>query len=78
MAVLIWLVPDTLFMAKEADAALSNLLPIAHQPAMDLLFLIGLCQFYGLDALVTDQLVENVTFATALAIDPVAHHAAVL
>ena len=51
---------------------------MAHQPAMDLLFLIGLCQFHGFDAQVADRLVENVTFAIALAIKPVARHAAVL
>ena len=74
----IWPVPDALSAVEEADAASSNLLPMAHQPAMDLLFLIGLCQFHGLDAQVADWLVENATFAVALASEPVAHHAAIL
>ena len=50
VAVLIWLVLDALFAAEEADSASSHLLPMAHQPAMDMLFLIGLCQFHGFDA----------------------------
>ena len=77
VVVLIWLVPDACFAAEEADAALSNPLPIIHQPAIDLLFLIGLCRFHELDAQVADRLAENVSFAIALAVEPVARHAAV-
>ena len=37
VAVLIWLVPDAPFAAKELDAVLLNQLPTAHQLAMGLL-----------------------------------------
>ena len=69
---------DAPFAVEEADAASTNLLLMAHQPAMGLFFLIGLCRFHGLDAQVADRLVGNAPFATALAIEPVACHAAVL
>ena len=36
VVVLIYLVPDAPFVAKELDAVLSNQLPAAHQPAEDL------------------------------------------
>ena len=36
VAVLIWPVLDALFAAEKADVASSNLLPMAHQPTMDL------------------------------------------
>ena len=39
VAVLICSVPDAPFAVKEADAALTNPLLMAHQPAMGLLFL---------------------------------------
>ena len=51
---------------------------MAHHPAMDLLFLIGLCRFHGLDAQVADWLVKSATFAVVLASEPVACHAAIL
>ena len=35
VAVLIWPVPDAPLAVEEADAALSNLLLMAHQPALD-------------------------------------------
>ena len=78
VAVLIWLVPDALFTAKELDSVLSNQLPMAHQLAVGSLFLIELCQFRGLYAQVADRLIETATSAIALAIELVAHHAAVL
>ena len=38
----------------------------------------GLCRLYGHDAPVADRLIGIASFATALAIKPVAHHAAIL
>ena len=78
VAVLIQPVLDALFAAKKADAALSNPLLMAHQPAMDLLVLIGLHQFHGHNAQVADRLVGIASFATALVTKPVAHHATIL
>ena len=78
VVVLIWPVRDALFAAKEADAALSNLLPKAHQPVMDLLFWTEPRQFHECDAQVADQLAGNASFATALVVKPVFHHAAIL
>ena len=78
VAVLIRLVLDALFAAKKADAALSNPLLMAHQPAMGLLFLKTIRRFHGLDAQVADQLARSATFAAGLASEPVACHAAVL
>ena len=63
---------------SEADAASSNPLPMAHQPTVDLLSLIGIYQFHEHNAQVAGQLVESVSFAAGLAIEPSAHHAAVL
>ena len=56
--VLIRLVPDAPFAAKELDAVLSNQLPMAHQPAMDSLFLTGLRLFLACNAQVAAQHVE--------------------
>ena len=70
--------PDAPFAVEEADAASTNPLLVAHQPAMGLLFLKELCRFHGLDARVAAQHAETTSFATGHAIEPVAHHAAVL
>ena len=78
VAVLIRPVLDALLAAKEADAALSNPLLIAHQPATDLLFFIVLCLFLELGAQVAALLARNATFAVAVASKPVACHAAIL
>ena len=77
VAVLILLVPDALFAAKELDAVLSNQLPMAHQLAMGSLFLRAPCLFHARDAQVAAQLARNATFATALASKPIAHHATI-
>ena len=71
---------DALFVAKKADAALSNPLPKAHQPAMDLLFWTEPCRFHEHDAQVADWLAGNASFATALVVKPVMQprHAAIL
>ena len=76
--VLTWLVPDAPFAVEEADAASTNPLLVAHQPATSLLFLKELCRFHGLDAPVADRLAGNVSFAAALAVELVARHAAIL
>ena len=78
MALLILPVLDALFVAKEADAALSNPLLKAHQPAVGLQFLIELCLFLGCGVLIAARLVGSATFAVALAIKPIACHAAIL
>ena len=78
VVVLIWLVLDALFVAEKADAALSNPLLMTHQPAIGLLFLKALCRFHGLDAQVADWLAGSATFATALVVKLVVHHAAIL
>ena len=77
VAVLICLVPDAPFAVEEADAASSNPLPMAHQPTVDLLSLIGLRRLHENNAQVAGWLAENVSFAVALAIKPVAPHAAI-
>ena len=77
VVVLIWPVLDILLVAEKTDAALSNPLLMAHQPAMGLLFLKALRQFHGLDAQVAVKLAVSATFATALVIEPVVHHAAI-
>ena len=77
VVVLICSVPDALFAVKEVDAALSNPLPKAHQPAMDLLFWTEPCRFHERNAQVADRLAGNASFATALDIEPVACHAAI-
>ena len=69
---------DALFAAEKADAALTNPLPKAHQPAMGLLFWTEPCRFHERDAQVADWLAGNALFATALVVEPVAHHAAIL
>ena len=78
VAVLIWLVPDALFAAKELDAVLSNQLPTAHHLAVGSLFLRATRLFLARDAQVAAQLARNATFAVALANKPVAYHAAIL
>ena len=78
VAVLICSVPDALFAVKEVDAALSNPLPKAHQPAMDFLFWTEPHRFHERDAQAADQLAGNASFATVLVVEPVARHAAVL
>ena len=78
VAVLIWPVLDALFAAEKADAALSNPLPKAHQPAMDLLFWTEPRRFHERDAQVADRRAGNASFATALVVKPVACHAAIL
>ena len=70
--------PDAPFAVEEADAASTNPLLVAHQPAMGSLFLKELRQFRGLDAPVADRLAGNVSFAVALAVELVARHAAIL
>ena len=70
--------PDTPFAVKEADAASTNPLLMAHQPAMDLLFLKGLRVFLVLGAQVATLPARSATLPIALAIEPVAHPAAVL
>ena len=69
---------DALFAAEKADAALSNPLPKAHQPAMDLLFWTEPRRFHERDAQVADRHAGNASFATALVVEPVARHAAIL
>ena len=76
--VLICSVPDAPFAVEEADAALWNPLPMAHQPTVDLLSLIGLCRCHEHDAQVTGRLAENASFAVALAVKLVVCHAAIL
>ena len=70
--------PDAPFAVEEADAALTNPLLVAHQPAMGLLFLKELRRFHGLDALIADRLAGNASFVVALAVELVARHAAAL
>ena len=70
--------PDALFAAKKADAASTNPLLMAHQLAMSLFFLTEPCQFHELDAQLADRLAGNASFATALVVEPAAHHAAIL
>ena len=70
--------PDAPFAVEEADAASTNPLLMAHQPAMGLLFLTEPCQFHQRDAQVADWLAGNASFASALVIKPVTHHAAIL
>ena len=70
--------PDAPFAVEEADAASTNPLLMAHQPAMGLLFLKGLRRFHGLDALIADRLAVNASFVVALAVELVARHAAIL
>ena len=70
--------PDILFESKKADAALSNPLLMAHQPAMGLLFLTEIRWFHEHDAQVTGRLAKNASFAVALAVELVVCHAAVL
>ena len=69
---------DTLFAAEELDTALSNQLPTAHQLAMDLLFWTEPRRFHERDAQVADRRAGNASFATALVVEPVARHAAIL
>ena len=78
VAVLICSVPDAFFVGEEADAASSNPLPRAHQPAIGLLFWTEPRQFHERDAQVADQLAGNASFATALLVKPVTCHAAIL
>ena len=70
--------PEAPFVVEEADAASTNPLLVAHQPSMGLLFLKELRRFHGLDAPVADRLAGNALFAVALAVELVAHHAAIL
>ena len=70
--------PDAPFAVEEADAASTNPLLMAHQPAMGLLFLKELRRFHGLDAPIADWLARNASFAVALAVELVARHAAIL
>ena len=70
--------PDVPFAVEEADAASTNPLLVAHQPAMGLLFLKELHRFHGLDALIADRLAGNASFVVALAVELVACHAAIL
>ena len=70
--------PDAPFVVKEADAASTNPLFMAHQPAMGSLFLTGFLLFLARDAQVAAQHVECTSFAAGLAIKPSAHHATVL
>ena len=72
-----WSVPDALCAAKELDAVLFNQLPMAHQPAMDLLFWRALCRLYARNALVTAQLTRIASLVTELASKPSAHYASV-
>ena len=51
---------------------------LAHQLVMGSLFLIELYLFLGCDVLIAARLVGNVSFAVGLAIEPSAHHAAIL
>ena len=78
VAVLICSVPDALFAVKEADAALSNPLPKAHQLAMDSLFWTEPCRFHECDAQVADRHAESASFAVALASELVVCRAAAL
>ena len=78
VAVLIWLVLDVLFVAKEADAASSNPHLRVHQPTVGLLFLKAPVLFLARNAQVAAQHVESASFAAELAIEPSAHHAAAL
>ena len=70
--------PDAPFAVEEADAASTNPLLVAHQPAMGSLFLKELRWFHGLDALIADRLAGNASFVVALADELVARHAAIL
>ena len=70
--------PDAPFAVEEADTASTSPLLMAHQPAMGLLFLKELRRFHGLDAPIADRLARNASFAVALAVELVAHHAAIL
>ena len=70
--------PDAPFAVEEADAASTNPLLMAHQPAMGLLFLKELRRFHGLDAPIADRLAGNASFAVALANELVVRHAAAL
>ena len=78
VAVLICSVPDAPFAVKEADAASSNPLPMAHQPTVDLLSWTGLLLSLARDARVAAQRVESASFAAGFAIEAVARHATVL
>ena len=69
---------DALFAAEKADAALSNPLPKGHQPIAGLLSWTRLRQFLARDARVAAQHVETASFTAGRAIEPVAHHAAIL
>ena len=75
---LIWLVPDAPFAAEELAAVLADQLPVAHQPTVGLLFSTGPLLFLASDAQVAAQRAKSATFAVALVVEPVAHHAAVL
>ena len=70
--------PDAPFAVEEADAASTNPLLMAHQLAMDLLFLTGLRLSLALDARVAVQHAETTSFAAGRANEPVVRHAAVL
>ena len=70
--------PDAPFAVEEADAASTNPLLMAHQPAMGLLFLKELRRFHELNAPIADRLARNASFAVALAVELVARHAAIL
>ena len=78
VAVLICSVPDAPFAVEEADAASSNLLAMAHQPTVDLLSWTRLLLSLARNAQVAALRAKSATFAVALAIEPIAHHAAVL
>ena len=78
VAELIWLVPDALCVAQELDAVLSNQLPMAHQPVMDLLFWRALYQFHARNALVAAWLARIASFVTAFVNKPSTRHAAVI
>ena len=78
VAVLICSVPDALFVAEKADAASSNLLSMAHQLIVGLLFWTGLLLFLAHDAQVAARHVETASFTAGHAIEPVACHAAIL
>ena len=78
VVVLIRPVLDALFAAKKADATSLNPLLRAHQPTVGLLFWKAPLPFLAHDAQVAAQRAESASFAVALAIKPVAHHAAIL
>ena len=75
---LICLVPDALCVAKELDTVLLNQFPMAHQPAMDLLFWRALLWFQACDALIVARLAEIASFVVALASKTSTRNAAVL